>query len=277
VDAPSALAEGQTASLRAQVFDQQGRPFARQARWSSSAPEVAAVATDGQLRALSPGRVTVMAEADGRSARVAVTVTAVVADVTITPASAEVRPGESLVLSAVVRGRDGGVLTDRPLSWRSSDEAVAVVSSAGRVTAVGTGSAVITASSDTQVGSARITVSAPVVTPAEPPPAAPAPTSQELIARVVAAYGQALEAKDLTRVKALHPGISAALERRTREALDAMEDLRVRLVPSDITVTGGRARARVTGQWIYRGGQLDVNNVYGFERHGDDWVIVSIE
>jgi Protein kinase domain/Bacterial Ig-like domain (group 2) len=280
LDAPSALPEGQTAPLGVRVYDQQGRTLARQARWSSSDPAVAVVEAGGLLRALAAGSVTITATVDGRTARVAVQVTPVVAEVVVTPATGEMRPGDALVLSASAQGRDGRALADRPISWRSSDEGVAVVSSVGRVTAVGLGSVVITATSDARAGTARITVSAPVVAPAPaepPPPAAATPPAQELISRVVDAYARALEAKDLGRVKALHPGISAALERRTREALEAMEDLRVRLVPSDITVNGSRARARVTGQWVYRGGQLDVSNVYGFERRGDDWVIVSID
>jgi len=280
LDAPSVLPEGQTTPLGVRVFDQQGRTLPRQARWSSSDPAVAVVEAGGLLRALAAGSVTITATVEGRTARVAVQVTPVVAEVVVTPATGEMRPGDALVLSASAQGRDGRALADRPISWRSSDEGVAVVSSVGRVTAVGLGSVVITATSDARAGTARIIVSAPAVAsaPAEPPPpAAATPTAQELISRVVDAYARALEAKDLGRVKALHPGISAALERRTREALEAMEDLRVRLVPSDITVNGSRARARVTGQWVYRGGQLDVSNVYGFERRGDDWVIVSID
>jgi len=280
LDAPSALPEGQTAPLGVRVFDQQGRTLPRQARWSSSDPAVAVVEAGGLLRALAAGSVTITATVEGRTARVAVQVTPVVAEVVVTPATGEMRPGDALVLSASAQGRDGRALADRPISWRSSDEGVAVVSSVGRVTAVGLGSVVITDTSDARAGPERIIVSAQAVaseTTQPPPPAAATPTAQELISRVVDAYARALEAKDLGRVKALHPGISAALERRTREALEAMEDLRVRLVPSDITVNGSRARARVTGQWVYRGGQLDVSNVYGFERRGDDWVIVSID
>jgi len=282
LDAPSAIAEGQTAQLGFRVYDQQGRTLSRPVRWSSSDPAVAVVEAGGMLRAVAAGSATVTATVEGRAARVTLQVTPVVADVVVTPATGELRPGDALVLSAAVRGRDGGALANRPVSWRSSDETIAVVSSTGRVTALAIGSVVITAASEARAGTARITVTAPAPTaaPVEPPPPAattPAPTAQELISGVVAAYARALEARDLGRVKALHPGISAALERRTREALDAMEDLRVRLVPSEIVVNGSRARARVTGQWTYRGGQLDVNNVYGFERRGDGWVIVSID
>jgi eukaryotic-like serine/threonine-protein kinase len=280
VEAPSALAEGQTAALRVRVLDQQGGVLRRQARWSSSDSGVAHIGIDGVVRALAPGRATLTADVDGRTARVAVTVTPIVGEVVVTPSGVALQRGDAHVLSAEVRARDGSRLADRPVTWRSSDEGVVVVSSVGRVTAVGVGAVIVSATSEGQVGSARITVSAPAAAQeparAEPPPA-PTATPQELITRLVGAYARALESKDLAQVKVLHPGISATMERRTREALDAMDDLRVQLVPGDITVTGATARARVTGQWIYRGGRLDVNNMYGFERRGDAWVIVSIE
>ena len=59
--------------------------------------------------------------------------------------------------------------------------------------------------------------------------------------------------------------------------LEAMNDLQVALQPSNITVTGNTARASVTGTWTYRGGQLDVNNQYVFERRATGWVIIAIE
>jgi serine/threonine-protein kinase len=277
LDAPSTVAEGQTASLRAQILDQQGRPIARPIRWSSSDPSVASIGADGQLLALTAGPATLTAEADGRRAQAAIIVTPVVATVLVVPDAGELRPGDALALSATPRGRDGQPVPDRQVTWRSSDERVAVVSSAGRVTAVGAGTTVVSATSEGQTGTARFTVLAPSV--ASPPVEAPPPTvvqsPQELISGVVLAYARALETKDLPRVKALHPGITPSLERRTRDALEAMEDLRVRLVPSDITVSGATARARVTGAWTYRGGRLDVSSEYVFERRGADWVIVA--
>jgi hypothetical protein len=92
----------------------------------------------------------------------------------------------------------------------------------------------------------------------------------------VRAYAQALQAKDMARVRTLYPAISSATEQQTREALQAMEGLQVSLAAANIVVDGTSARARVTGAWVYRGGRLDVNNIYTFERRSDRWVIVGI-
>jgi hypothetical protein len=279
--APTTLSMGDTALLQALVLDQQGRLMARQPRWSSSDPQVARIEQGGRLRALAPGRVVVVAEADGRRAQAAIMVTAVVAGVDVAPGTAELRVGQAVVLVARVRGPDGGALPDRLVTWRSSNEAVAVVSGTGRVAAMGPGTAVVSAASEGQVGSAEITVAAPP--PSEPPPvqqqASPPPVTEDpntAIAQVVLAYAAALQAKDMARVKALYPEMSGATEQQTREALQAMEALQVRLGASNITVNGTDARARVVGAMVYKGGRLDVSNVYLFERRSDRWVIVGI-
>ena len=94
----------------------------------------------------------------------------------------------------------------------------------------------------------------------------------------MAAYARALQSKDMVRVRALFPGITPAAERQTRNALEDMNDLQVRLSATGITVDGTRAQARVTGVWTYRGGKpLDVNNLYRFEKRSGTWVIVAIE
>jgi hypothetical protein len=281
LDAPAALPEGQVAALRVVVLDQQGRAMSRPVRWSSSDPQVAVLRADGRLSAVAPGRATITAEADGRRAAVQLTVTPVVAGVTVSPASEQLQPGQSVVLTATALGRDGRVLTDQTPVWRSSNEQVAVVSSVGRVTAVGAGATVISVAVAGQVATAQIGVAAPAA--AAPPPAAEAPPAavvedaRQAITAVVQAYARALESKDMVRVKALYPTISPLSERRTQDALEAMDDLQVRLAPTQVTVNGTAAQAVVTGEWVYRGGRLDVNNRYRLERRSGGWVIVNIE
>ena len=111
-----------------------------------------------------------------------------------------------------------------------------------------------------------------------PPARTPAPPVDQrpAITELIGAYAQALQAKDMTKVRALYPGMTPALQRRTREALQAMDDLRVRLTAAQVTVDGSSARAHVTGDWAYRGGKLDVDNVYVLERRAGGWVIVEI-
>jgi hypothetical protein len=276
--APATVPMGDTVTLQALVLDQQGRLMTRRPQWSSSDSVVAAVESDGRLRAHAPGRATVSAEADGRRARTEITVTAIVAGVEVTPAAAELQVGQALVLIGTVHEPDGRVLPDRPVAWRSSNEAVAVVSSTGRVAAVGPGTAVVSATSEGQVGSAQIRVAAPaVVPPAEQPPPAAAEDPSAAIGAVVQGYAQALQAKDMGRVRTLYPEISAATEQQTRDALQAMEALQVSLTATNILVNGSNARAHVGGALVYKGGRLDVDNVYLFERRSGSWVIVRID
>jgi ketosteroid isomerase-like protein len=272
---------GDAVLLQAVVLDQQGRLMGRRPQWSSSNPAVAQVEADGRLLALTAGRATISAEAEGRRAQTDVTVTTIVAAVDVTPATAGLQVGQALVLVGTARGPDGRTLPDRSVTWRSSNEAVVVVSTTGHVTAVGAGTAVVSATSEGQVGSAEITVAAPPAAQAEAPPApAPPPVVAEdpsaAIGEVVRSYAQALQARDMARVKALYPEIPSAAEQQTREAVQAMAELRVSLAASNIAVSGTTARARVTGAWVYRGGRLDVNNTYLFERRSDRWVIVGI-
>jgi transposase len=130
------------------------------------------------------------------------------------------------------------------------------------------------------VGTAQIGVAVPAAAP--PPAVEPAPPvvvedARQAITDVVRAYARALESKDLAQVKVLYPTMSSSLEQRTRDALNAMEDVRVRLAATQVNVNGTTAQAVVTGEWVYRGGRLDVNNRYRLERRPGGWVIVSIE
>lgn len=81
--------------------------------------------------------------------------------VSVTPGSATLDVDETVQLAAATTA-EGGTQLDRPVEWESSDGSVATVDQAGLVTAVGAGSADITARSDGAEGSATITVRTPV-------------------------------------------------------------------------------------------------------------------
>jgi hypothetical protein len=281
VDPPATVDEGDTISLRVEVLDQRGAAMRNPVVWTSSDPRTATVRSDGSLTALAPGRVVVSATSGGRQSRVELEVVSAVASVSVTPAADTLTPAGSMTLKASARKRDGSEVSGAAIAWRSSDEAVAVVSSAGRVTALAAGSTTITATAAGRKGSSQITVAVAVVqAPAAIlPPVQPAAEDAQVAVRdLVAAYARALEAKDMARVHALYPGMSPTTERQTRSALEEMKDLKVDIAPSAITVDGAKAQARVTGAWTYRGGKpLNINNTYRFERRGSGWVIVAIE
>lgn len=89
-----------------------------------------------------------------------------VASVTVTPAESAILVGETVQLSAATLDATGATLTGRTVTWSTADAQIASVAS-GLVTAVGPGSATITATSEGQSGTATVTVSAPTFAPTD--------------------------------------------------------------------------------------------------------------
>ncbi len=81
-----------------------------------------------------------------------------VASVSVTPSQANLVPQETQVLTAATLDASGNALTGRTVTWTTSTGTVATVSSVGLVTAVGPGSATITATGEGKTGLAAITV-----------------------------------------------------------------------------------------------------------------------
>lgn len=77
-----------------------------------------------------------------------------IASITISPAEPSVSYGKTLQVSATVRAEDGSILTDRAVTWSTSDVHVARIDPSGLVTGVSPGSVVITATVDRVTGSA---------------------------------------------------------------------------------------------------------------------------
>ncbi len=114
--------------------------------WTSSNNSVATV-SNGVVRGVSKGSATITATANGKSATCSVTVTektqtVEVSRVSLSPSSGTLKVGETATLSASVSPSNA---TDKFLDWSSSNTSVATVSSSGQVTAVGEGTARITA------------------------------------------------------------------------------------------------------------------------------------
>jgi len=151
-------------ALVASLKDAKGRPVEdgkQKVAWTSSAPTVAAVDESGTVTALQSGEATITA-AVGEAKGTARVVVSIPATVTVSPATRELRPGEAIPLGAVVTDENGKQLTGAPASvvWSSSDAAIATVID-GRATAVGPGTATVTAASGSVRGTAQITVKIP--------------------------------------------------------------------------------------------------------------------
>src|SRR5688572_23212236 len=84
-----------------------------------------------------------------------------VSTVEVQPASTSVTVGLTTQLSAILRDRNGNVLTGRTVTWSSTDESRALVSSSGLVTGVGAGNVSIRATSEGVSNNAAVSVTLP--------------------------------------------------------------------------------------------------------------------
>lgn len=161
VTAPSSiLAVGHTLTLSATPRDASGRELSgRAVVWSSSDEAVAVVDSEGMVTAKSPGIAAITATVEARSGSMSLTIApAPVASVSVSPDSAIVHPGSTRQLSAILKDAAGNALSDRTVTWSSSDSTRAKVSSTGAVTGVAIGEAIITATSQGRSATAGVTV-----------------------------------------------------------------------------------------------------------------------
>ena len=150
------IAKGGTTSLTATISPSNATN--KTVTWSSSNPSVATV-NAGTVNAIAVGSATITASASGKTASCEVTVTPKgVTSIRLDKGAASLNIKDVLTLVATVEPADAD---DKTLTWTSSDESVATVDN-GKITAVGKGSAVITASIGTLKVSCNVTVSYPV-------------------------------------------------------------------------------------------------------------------
>jgi hypothetical protein len=135
------------------------------ATWSSSDDtivDVVTTGTDGGLaELLAQGQAQVTVNYQGLSDTVSVTVTdAVLQSISVSPTNATIVEGTEIDYSATGNYSDGSATPiDGDVVWKSDDTSIATVTAAGLAKGVLEGSTNITASLDTVVGSAAITVS----------------------------------------------------------------------------------------------------------------------
>lgn len=90
----------------------------------------------------------------------------VVSSVSVTVGSASLAVGQRTQASATVKDSVGNVISGAPISWASSVPAVATISTTGALNAIGSGTTVITATSDGKSGTTTVSVTQP----SGPPP-----------------------------------------------------------------------------------------------------------
>ena len=158
---PNILVGGQL-QLSSLTLGESGDVLAgRSVFWQTSNPFVASIDNTGLLTGLAAGVTTITATSESRSASVGVTVLPVpVSSLQISPAVDAVVVGQTTQLTAVPRDSIGSPLPDRPVSWASSNSAIATVSASGLVVGAQAGVVTITGSSEGKSGTARIVVNA---------------------------------------------------------------------------------------------------------------------
>lgn len=135
----------------------------RAVTWTSSNTSVATVSSTGLVTTLAPGSTTIRATStlvSSVSGQATLNVTApVTATLTLTPSSLTLVPGQPQIISVVARDASGTTISNPAVNWSSANNAIASVTSDGRVTGVGVGSTRITATS----GPALTTVTVNVI------------------------------------------------------------------------------------------------------------------
>ncbi len=136
-----ALKAGETRTLEATVLPENtSNPTVR---WSSSDRAVVTVNTVGEVIAVGAGEAVITAKCGDATAECSVTVTEVFAEsIEVSEHSLDLNAGETAALTVSILPEN---TYNKKVKWSTSDSTVATVSSEGVVSAVGGGSAVITA------------------------------------------------------------------------------------------------------------------------------------
>lgn len=152
------LKPGQSATIKATVNPSDATD--KTVIWTTSDDSIATV-KDGVVTAVEIGTATIIASAGSKLATCKIVVEArPVVSVTLDKTSATLKAGQIIQLTATVKPDDA---SDKTVIWSSSDSGVATVEE-GKVTAIKTGSATITAKAGDQIASCIITVEATPVT-----------------------------------------------------------------------------------------------------------------
>lgn len=153
------IEEGTTASLTATV--QPNDASDKSVEWSSSDESVAMV-ENGTITAVKEGSATIMARAGDKTAECKVTVSKkviIVTSVELNKSTLELKKGESEILSATVTPDDA---TDKTITWSTSEASVASVDQNGKVTALKSGTATITAKAGEKTALCSVKVTTPI-------------------------------------------------------------------------------------------------------------------
>ena len=158
--ADTLFAVGDSLQLTAEPFDANGNPVQDATiTWSSEDDAVATVDSNGLVTAAGNGTANITAAAGGASGTAAVTVSQVIVGMDVLPAATTFFSlGDTIRLVAAGVDANGHPGSNLTVTWMSENDAVAAIDSTGLVTAVGTGSTDVFATSGELRDSAGVTV-----------------------------------------------------------------------------------------------------------------------
>lgn len=153
---------GDTVQLTAVPKDIDGNILSGQTiAWTSSSLALATVSVTGLVTMVGAGTVTITATvssiSDTSTGDIAPAIVPV-STVTVSPSSFTLYPGSTQALTITLKDTLGNVLTGRTITYSSSNNSIATVSSSGVVTGVAVGNATITATSEGKNGTAALAV-----------------------------------------------------------------------------------------------------------------------
>lgn len=130
--------------------------------WRSQDTSVATVDDAGLVTARAAGAAELSVTADNASANAAVTVLVPVAQLSLSPRSPTILPGRTVQLQVSAEDSAGRPITGRSIVWETSDTSVAAVSTAGLLSGLRPGTAVVTVAISKKTATVPIAVLTPV-------------------------------------------------------------------------------------------------------------------
>ena len=150
------LYEGEEETLTATVLPENATD--KTVTWSSSDKSIATVES-GKVKAVKKGEATITAKAGDKSVDIKVVVLAPISGISLNKDDIELYIGETETLTATISPADAPL--KEPIEWSSSNESIATVDG-GKITAVGKGTAKITAKAGGKSASSSVSVLKPV-------------------------------------------------------------------------------------------------------------------
>ena len=165
--ATSTMYPKDSAQLHIAAYDDAGHAMATlpgRVQWSSSDSRVVTVSDGGVVTALAAGSAVVTVHIGAKTATAAVNVQGLpVSSVVVSLQTGTLEVGQVTRAKATLTDADGATVSGRAVAWQSSNPAIATVNSLGVVTAVGLGTATITAIAEGKTGGANLTVATKTV------------------------------------------------------------------------------------------------------------------